>query len=911
MKDGKKGTDGVGAYTLDLTNQNASVPCDYNGNVLGSIESTIARVYYAGVLQSDWSFGASFNGCTGSINASTGAVTMNSLTAESASVTITASKSGLSSMTVVYTLSKVRGGENGEDAVVYAVDPSVDVVQVDADGKVSPSSITCSKLKKVGAGDYSVTTEGYLMYKRSSDSSEQAYSSAVTLTASLSYIDFILYRSSTDKTVLDKERVPVVKDGKKGEDGDDGTSAYTLDLTNENASVPCDYNGNVISNKIQGTSAKVYYGGALQNDWSFSASFEGCSGSINASTGTVSMTGISEEEASVTITASKSGLSSMTAVYSLCKVRGGENGEPAVIYFVGPDVAAVRVSAEGLVVPSTIGCRKFKQVGSSVPMETQEGYLVFKRSVDSSELAYSSEVSLSADVQYIDFILYKSSTDKVVLDKERVPVLKDGAEGEPALQYQLFAPYSTVSMTSSGGVYPSSFVVTCKKRLGLGEYSNCADFYLLVWRWNRDTESWSCINTNGYEKSSTITVAIDANAKYTMYKVCAYKEKPTSSTSHDGGTSEVEPRVFNVVRDGSNGLNGENGYFPRDRGFYDPEATYYWRKEGNETYRDKVVCEVDGVYYNFIVASMNNESGVTARPTLSGGSDQGNSDGNWEVMSVYRTLIVDTLFGSKANIGGFMTSNETMVSQTNTNGEPNIYMNGKTGEFRCTNAFVRGEIEATSGNIGDLSIENGGIIARGERDGESLKNTTYVNTLDMTGLHVDYGDNDIVADFGINYFTFNTEGVGYFSAVSLRNFQAGSRRSDNMCGVYISGGSDDIGVWIDGCGSNHIRSSNNTTIWGLVLNSRIVTNTSSMNSNDDVILFNNTSSINFTLSTDAPAGKVIYLKRSESSTASVTIKGNLRGSNSMTGSVAATRSLGDFSLMYVKTDKYWTEFYCG
>ena len=163
---------------------------------------------------------------------------------------------------------------------------------------------------------------------------------------------------------------------------------------------------------------------------------------------------------------------------------------------------------------------------------------------------------------------------------------------------------------------------------------------------------------------------------------------------------------------------------------------------------------------------------------------------------------------------------------------------------------------------------------------------------------------------GINYFTFNSEGRGFFSAVSLRNLQGGSRRSDDMCGIHISGVSDDIGVYIDGCGSNHIRSSNNTTVWGLVLNQRIVSSTSSMNPNDDVILFDNTSAITFTLRSDSPAGKVVYLKRSQNST-NVTIKGNLRACNSQAGEISAVRSLGSFSLMYVKTDSYWTEFYCG
>ena len=708
--------------------------------------------------------------------------------------------------------------------------------------------------------------------------------------------------------------MPVVKDGKKGETGDDGRSAYTLDLTNENASVPCDYNGNVVTSFIQGTVAKVYYGGMLQNDWSFSASFDGCSGSINASTGVVSISGISGDEASVTITASKSGFSSMVAVYTLCKIRGGENGEPAVVYSVAPDVAVVRVSAEGRVVPSAVGCRKFKQVGSGVPMETQDGNLVYRRSTDANEQVYNSEVTISADVEYIDFILYKSTTEKVVLDKERVPVLKDGSNGESALQYQLVAPYSIISMTPSGGVNPSSFVVTCKKRVGLGEYSNCSDFYLLVWRWDDSSGSWDCINTNGYNKSATITVTIDGNSRYTMYKVCAYVAKPTSSTSHDGGTEEVEPRVFNVVRDGRGGAKGDNGYFPRDRGFYEPGETYYWRKEGNETYRDKVVCEIEGTYYNFLVAAMNNEAGVTARPTLSGGSGQGSSDGNWEVMSVYRTLIVDTLFGSNANIGGFMTTNETMISQSKTNGEANIYMNGKTGEFRCTNAFVRGQIEATSGSIeGELSVGSDFKI-NGTSDWQQ-------------GIYYQVSDSSKSAYGQWKFQPRNVMVVPRNSLLEENDAQVNClmylerARNNQLDRVFYAKGISEFNgrVAISSYNAQNTTASydkpalvveGGVAIYGgLNLNVRSITSNGSTSVDDGVIIFNNTKEITFTFDDSCPVGRVIYLKRATSY--KVYLYGNFRACNSVSGGAVSREELGAYSMMYVKTDSYWTGFYCG
>ena len=213
---------GSDAVYMDLTNENASVTCNTEGVVTGSIPGSTAKVYVGTTLDGAWSFSGSFSGCTGSVNASTGAITVTGLTADSGSVTVTATKKGYASLTAVYSLSKAYPGPNGEPAVVYSVRPSADVIVKDKTGTFTPASISCEKLKQIGNSAPYVTTEKTLKYQLS-DGNLTDYTGAVSV-GSATWIEFTLYEGST---VLDRERVPVIADGK------DGIDANLLDWIEE------------------------------------------------------------------------------------------------------------------------------------------------------------------------------------------------------------------------------------------------------------------------------------------------------------------------------------------------------------------------------------------------------------------------------------------------------------------------------------------------------------------------------------------------------------------------------------------------------------------------------------------------------------------------------------------------------
>ena len=102
------------------------------------------------------------------------------------------------------------------------------------------------------------------------------------------------------------------------------------------------------------------------------------------------------------------------------------------------------------------------------------------------------------------------------------------------------------------------------------------------------------------------------------------------------------------------GIAGADGVFPRDRGLFKSGESYYYVKSGDVYIRDKVNYEIGGVMYGFLVKEK--DTTVTAAPTSASG------DSNWEAAGIVETVIANTVFGTNANIGGFMASNLRLVS---------------------------------------------------------------------------------------------------------------------------------------------------------------------------------------------------------------------------------------------------------
>lgn len=114
--------------------------------------------------------------------------------------------------------------------------------------------------------------------------------------------------------------------------GEAGAPAFRLDLSEENVPVSCHADGTVaVSGDIATSKATVYRGGAADTGWGFAAQFAGCTGSINGSTGVITVNTITADKATVTVTVTKAGHADLTAVMNLWKVRPGAGYTPNLL----------------------------------------------------------------------------------------------------------------------------------------------------------------------------------------------------------------------------------------------------------------------------------------------------------------------------------------------------------------------------------------------------------------------------------------------------------------------------------------------------------------------------------------------------------------------------------------------------
>lgn len=253
-------------YTILLSNQNCSVACDVDGNVVGTLPRTQVQVYYGATLQSGWAVALKCVGCDASYT--NGVVALTSLTADNATVEVTASKADCPTLIIAMTISKVRAGQTGESgntpeikadgywyiggvntgikaegadgddgqtpeigangnwwiggtdtgkkaqgvdgaaAVIYFIEPSVSVVKRTWKGGLVPELVTCKAFKVVG-NDPAVESSAKTLTYQLSDGEEAAYNGAISVGKNTEYIDF---RLKDGDVVIDSQRVPVLND---------------------------------------------------------------------------------------------------------------------------------------------------------------------------------------------------------------------------------------------------------------------------------------------------------------------------------------------------------------------------------------------------------------------------------------------------------------------------------------------------------------------------------------------------------------------------------------------------------------------------------------------------------------------------------------------------------------------------
>lgn len=669
----------------------------------------------------------------------------------------------------------------------------------------------------------------------------------------------------------------------------------------------------------------------------------------------------------ITIRATKNGQQySRDLTFTVAGVRGGANGADAVLYSIVVSASSVSKDKKGNYSVSSVSCYRQKSVGGVISTTT-DGTL--KYSIDGgTETTINNNTAISSGnfTKTLKFIFYVN--DRVV-DVETVPMIvdgkdgatgpqgipgtpgKDGADGEsitaaghwesantpyaknstvsfaggsylskvqtsnpplpplrvrggsylrkkdggyilsgkrsdkavnsdwqemtsgvePSPSYWLDSPVSTINFTSTGTPSPSAFVVTMKQNVG-GNVSDTNRYYLAARKYNG---SW--LAHVGATLSNQISVP--ATAGYTQFTVRAYQ---SASDANAWNNNFVAEKGVGVANDGAIGATGATGAFPRDRGVWASGQTYVW----NADYRDKVIYLIGGVYYNFLVK--NYGASVTAAPTSV------NGDSNWEAMQKFVNIATDTLFADGANVAGFMFKDKVLKS-FNDKGET-LLINGETGYFKCKLAEITGTITADKGRIGPFSIISGVLSSKILYENETNK---YVG-FNLSAGQIEFYNERTFANvrIGGNTQFVTIEGIKYDAGIDIQSPNA-------MIGMHIK--TPSIPLFVEG-GNIFLHPNNDSyvSLRGIVGNWRNISVSTSLNNNDDNVMFINTGNIEVTLPPDVP-GHTIYFKR-------------MGGGVRLTGGRILPAPGGqevsyidlDFASGFIKCmGNYWVMFYCG
>lgn len=736
----------------------------------------------------------------------------------------------------------------------------------------------------------------------------------------------------------------------------DGENAIMADFDNEMVNAALTSDGKVVSSQTWNTTVSMWYGTEKLTLDSITCTPDTnllCATDKNTGVVTVSVSAGATLSATntvkITIRATKNGQQySRDLTFTVAGVRGGAD---AVLYSIVVSASSVSKDKNGNYSVSSVSCYRQKSVGGVISTTT-DGTL--KYSIDGgAETTINNNTAISSGnfTKTLKFIFYVN--DQIV-DVETVPMLVDGKDGangesitaaghwesantpyaknstvsfaggsylskvqtsnpplpllcvrggrylrnkdggyilsgkrsdkavnsdwqemtsgvEPSASYWLDSPVSTINFTSTGTPSPSAFVVTMKQNIG-GNVSDTNRFYLVARKYNG---SW--LAHVGATLNSQISVP--ATAGYTQFAVRAYKSASDANTWNNNFVAE---KGVGVAKDGAIGATGATGAFPRDRGVWASGQTYVW----NADYRDKVIYLIGGAYYNFLVK--NYGASVTSAPTSA------NGDSNWEAMQKFVNIATDTLFADGANVAGFMFKNNVLKSH-NDEGET-LLINGVTGYFKCKNAEITGVITADSGRIGPFSIASGMLSSKTLYENETNK---YVGFKLSAGQIEFYNERTSAnVKIGGNTQFVTIEGVSYDAGIDIQS-------PNVMLGMHIK--TPSIPLFVEG-GNIFLHPDNDSyvSLRGIVGNWRNISVSTSLNNNDDNVMFINTGNIEVTLPPDVP-GHTIYFKR---------MSGGVR----LTGGRILPAPGGqevsyidlDFASGFIKCmGNYWVMFYCG
>ena len=666
--------DALDSVRLDLDNENDSILYDGTGNTKLSGNVVSHATLYDGskalTSGSDVTFSIPQGGkvnCEATLSGNT--ITVSSLSGVNASVTIHCYYARTKqTYQAVFSVRKLLGTDK-YDLVLSTKDVHFNT----STGKVvagSPVSVQVYRTPGNGGTRHLVgSLSTYGLSLSFSPSFSVTYNNGVNLTITdaigkaNSEIAITLKKGTV---VEDVETVMIVKT-------QDGTSPFHMELSNERTMVNCDYNGNPVSGAVYETSkVQVFYGSKnAESDFTFTASADGITHGFNANTLVISPSAITKDTATITITATgKTGTQAagktLQGVMTISKNKPGKPGDDAVMYSLVPDHSVIHKNKDGGFIDSTMRFRVVKVKGAALTLLTthkqiydeglrlmKDGGSNFISSSSTSLVEIATATYFTSD--HVEFVLKLGSAE---VDREGIDCVYDGQTGGKGdtLSYVIEVVTARINFVSGTQQVQESEIIGNAYQIINGvqsgvDLSDSENNWVQLRFYGRNS---------GYSNSTIkkkITYTADSNGHF------------DDDDDNDGdlhgyilgrdfvsidlyvGKVLVATHDIKLLLPGADGYN----YLPINNGPYSSDRTYTW----DSTKRDFVDVEEDagngGKEWNrYGVARF----GLTVPANY----PPPNSSYWTKVQSNIPTLIANTIFGTNANIGGFIASANRFLS---------------------------------------------------------------------------------------------------------------------------------------------------------------------------------------------------------------------------------------------------------
>lgn len=422
-----------------------------------------------------------------------------------------------------FKMSKLPAGADGQDAVDHYIQiAGIKQIKKTKDNVIEPTAVTINFMKQIGNSAPQLTDKCYweIDYNNATQVTGTTNTRVLNVTEVRTDIEIRMF-SEKNGNILDYESIPLIADGVDGKEGpqgpvgpkgldgksisvkataDDcvnigdgyidvnghlqildaldpkhfvdageikgpkGDSVYTVSISNDFDSVPCNSDGSAKVGYDWTTKTsheiRVYFG-VLQMNFKVASNTSGLKDddtltlvyNVNNvdyvldsdvtsavstctahSTGFTEKTGITPGYVQYDLYLGKQQIATSKFEQSRA-IAGtdGEDGDDAVDFWIVPNINQIKKSKTGAVSPANIIFNFYQQLGSGTPI-AYDGYYEYTVNGQSTVSGHGTSVTINTSAEMttgITITLYSDSTKAIKYDSETVPVMIDGTDGTP------------------------------------------------------------------------------------------------------------------------------------------------------------------------------------------------------------------------------------------------------------------------------------------------------------------------------------------------------------------------------------------------------------------------------------------------------------------------------------------------